>query len=274
MIVEDRQISLSNSSSNVVLNYLRSGTGKPLLFLHGISGSKEIWLPQMDFFANQFETISWNARGYGGTQNVPKRFDFFNFSSDLHELVEQLKINKVNLCGHSMGGRIALDFAERFPELVNSLILVNTFFGYDKQFTTEQRLGFLRKRKKLLEEDGLTLKQFGKKIIPQMLGVNAPYGVEQKILQTITTLDIKNYLNTVESMVMYQRVCELESIEVPTLIFTGEKDTITPKNIAIEMHSRINNSKLVLIEEAGHFVNLEAPELFNQTVLDFLNKLK
>ena len=120
----------------------------------------------------------------------------------------------------------------------------------------------------------MTLNQFGKKIIPQMLGGNAPYSVKQKILQTITTLDIKNYLNTVESMVMYERVCELESIEVPTLILTGEKDTITPKNIAIEMHSRINNSKLVLIEDVGHFVNLESPELFNKTVLDFLNKLK
>lgn len=255
------------------LNYLEAGAGPTIIFLHGISGNKEIWIPQLKLFSKQFRTISWDARGYGQTEPIKKLFDFDQFASDLYELTKRLKLGQIILCGHSMGGRIALDFTEKHPKLVNSLILANTFFGYDESFTKIQRLGFLEKRKRPLKDDGLTLRQFGKKIIPQMIGPNACKSVEEKILQTILTLNVQSYLNTVESMVMYERVCDLESIKVPTLIVAGSKDAITPPTISVQMNRKIKNSKLFVIEGSGHFANLEAPKLFNEAVLDFLNGL-
>lgn len=261
-------------STNLGLSYLEKGDGPTIILLHGISGNKEIWVPQLKIFSKQFRTISWDARGYGQSQSIKNSFNFSQFTSDLYELVQHLKLDKIVLCGHSMGGRIALDFAEAHPSMVRSLILVNTFFGYNESFTKTQRLGFLEKRKKLLIDDGLTLREFGEKIIPQMIGPNANSFVENKILETILTLNVESYLNTVESMVMYERVSDLASIEAPTLIITGSRDTISPPEISVQMNKKIKNSKLLVIEEAGHFVNLESPRLFNEGVIDFLNRVK
>jgi len=261
-------------SKNIDLSYLEKGVGPTIIFLHGISGNKEIWVPQLKIFSKQFRTISWDARGYGQSKPNKNSFSFGQFTSDLYYLIQHLELNKIILCGHSMGGRIALDFAEAHPSMVGSLILVNTFFGYDKSFTKTQRLGFLEKRKKLLIDDGLTLREFGEKIIPQMVGPNANSVVESKILETILTLNVESYLNTAESMVMYEKICDLASIDAPTLIITGSRDTISPPEISIQMNKRIKNSELLVVEEAGHFVNLESPKLFNEGVLDFLNKVR
>ena len=89
-----------------------------------------------------------------------------------------------------------------------------------------------------------------------MLGPQANKLVEKKILKTILGLDVGSYLNTVESMVIYERVCDLKSIKAPTLIITGGKDVIIPPAID-KMNKRIRDSQLLVIEEAGHFVNLE-----------------
>ena len=272
--MDQNVISIKGSGSSLGLRFLDEGIGPTIIFLHGISGNKEIWIPQIKLFSKKFRTISWDARGYGQSQALKNSLDFGQFANDLYELIQHLKLDKVILCGHSMGGRIALDFVEAHPSMVGSLILVNTFFGYDEGFTKTQRLGFLEKRKKLLIDDGLTLREFGEKIIPQMIGPNANSFIENKILETILTLNVESYLDTVESMVMYERICDLESIEAPTLIITGSRDTISPPEISIQMNKRIKNSKLLVVEEAAHFVNLESPRLFNEGVLDFLNKVK
>ena len=260
-------------NTNLGFNYLEKGDGPVIIFLHGISGNKEIWIPQLKLFSKQFRAISWDARGYGQTEPIKESFDFGHFARDLYVMTQHLNLDKIILCGHSMGGRIALDFSERYPKIVHSLILANTFFGYDESFTKVERLGFLKKRQKLLKDNGLTLRQFGEKIIPQMIGPHTSVPVKNKILQTMLTLNVESYLNTVESMVMYEKVCDLESINVPTLIITGSNDTIIPPAISTRMNKRIRNSTLLVIKETGHFVNLESPQLFNEAVLDFLNRL-
>ena len=269
------KLSVNTARRKPELEYIEAGTGSTLFFLHGISGNTEIWCPQLGLFSNKFRAIGWNARGYGNSKAINHTIDFSEFAKDLYRLTKHLRLEKINLCGHSMRGRIALDVAERFPEIVNSLILLNTFFTYDKKFSFKQRQGFLLNRRKLLIEDGLTLEEFGLKIILQMLGKNASGATKLKILNTRCSLNISSYINAVESMVMYEKVCNLESLSVPTLILAGARDTIPPPPaIALKMNDRIENSVLIMIESIGLCLNLEEPQLFNGNISKFLSKIK
>ena len=86
-------------SKNIDLSYLEKGVGPTIIFLHGISGNKEIWVPQLKIFSKQFRTISWDARGYGKSKPIKNSFNFGQFTSDLYDLIQHLELNNIIFAG-------------------------------------------------------------------------------------------------------------------------------------------------------------------------------
>ena len=234
------------------------GSGPLVLFLHGIRGNRRNWNLQLPVFAQHFRAAAWDARGYGDSDDYEGPLHFDHLTGDVLRVAEHLKADKLHLVGLSMGGRIARNVALHYPERLHSLTLINSTPGFDS-LSTDQVRRFVVERKTRTADS-----------VRQLLGSRARPGAYEELTESISRLHEKSYLKTVEASVAQDRAAPIEAIRVPTLIIGGDEDTVYPPELAQEMARRIPGAQLVMMEGAGHLVNLEQPERFDAAVLPFL----
>ena len=102
----------TKSSSGTFYTYNKKET-VPIVFIHGVGLTHEIWQPQLDYFKN-YTTLSYDILGHGNTPLEKNQISFDDFSDQLIDLLDELKINKIHLVGFSIGSLIARNFAIRF----------------------------------------------------------------------------------------------------------------------------------------------------------------
>ena len=104
----------------------------PIVFVHGVGLTYEIWQPQLDFFKD-YSNLSYDILGHGKSPLTKQNISFDDFSDQLIELINELKIKKINLVGFSIGSLIARNFATRFSERLQSLILLGSIYKRSEQ---------------------------------------------------------------------------------------------------------------------------------------------
>ena len=257
--------------SNPAIALDRGGDGEFVIFMHGIGGNRNNWDDQMPVFAERFHAAAWDARGYGQSDDYEGPLDFSDFARDLVKVLDHFEIGKAHLVGLSMGGRIAQDFYALSPERVATLTLVATFTGF-RNFSAEDRQKFVDMRKKPLVEEGKEPKDIAPIVAKSLVGPHVTEAQFKRLVASMAALHKESYIKTVEATTMFDRTVELEKIDVPTLLVFGAHDTLTTKEMGEEMASRIKGAEYVLVEKAGHLVNIEQPDVFNRAVLDFLSR--
>jgi 3-oxoadipate enol-lactonase len=236
------------------------GNGPLVLFLHGIGGHRHHWHEQLPVFATRFKAVAWDARGYGESDDYDGPLDFASFTQDVLRVLDFFKAPKALLVGLSMGGRIARNFALRYPERVDHLVLANTTPGFDAM-TPEAMKRFVDERKNRTPET-----------IKALISPHARPGAYEDLLASFKALRQPSYLKTLEASVAQDRAALLERIRVPTLVITGDEDRVYPPSVARAMVKRIPGARLAVLSGAGHLSNLEQPGQFNQVVLRFLQE--
>jgi len=234
------------------------GNGPLVLFLHGIGGHRQHWRHQLPVFATRFKAAAWDARGYGQSDDYDGPLDFASFTLDLLKVLDHFKAPKAHLVGLSLGGRIARNFAMRFPLRVGRLVLANTTPGFDA-LTPEQVRKFVDERRNRTPES-----------IKALISPHARPGAYEDLLAAFKALRQPSYLKTLEASVAQDRAAQIERIRVPTLVVTSDEDKVYPPAIARDMVKRIPDARLAVISGAGHLSNLEQPGQFNEVVLRFL----
>ena len=252
------------------LAYDNMGTGPTVVFMHGIGGNRTNWHDQLPAFAGRFRAVAWDARGYGLSDDYDGPLDFGDFSADLLRLLDHLGAERAHLCGLSMGGRIALDFQARHPARVATLVLCDTFPGFDASFRPEARAEFVRLRRQPLVEEGKEPRDIAPAIVATLVGPKAPAAVAERLVASMSSLHKESYIKAIEATTHYDRVAYLPRIDVPVLLVYGAEDRLTPPSIGREMAAQIPGARLAVIADAGHLVNVEKPADFNRTVLEFL----
>ena len=254
------------------LAYNTLGAGPTVVFMHGIGGNRTNWSEQLDALAPAFRAVAWDARGYGASDDYDGGLAFPMFATDLLRLLDHLDVAQAHLVGLSMGGRIAMDFYESHPGRVASLVLCDTFPGYDASITAEQREKFIRSRKQPLVE-GKAPRDIAPLVAPTLLSKGATQASLQRLIDSMTALHKESYIKAIEAMTRYEPVARLADIAVPTLVVCGDEDSLTPPAVAREMVAAIPGARLALIERAGHLSNIEQPAAFNAALLEFLRSL-
>lgn len=256
---------------NPSLTIDHAGSGEFLMLMHGIGGNRTNWTEQIKFFSKHFHTVAWDARGYGDSDDYDGPLDFSDFSRDLVKVLDHFGVEKAHVSGLSMGGRIAQDFYALFPERVKTLTLVATFSGFDN-FTAEEKQQFIDRRKKPLVEEGKEPRDIAPVVAKTLCG---PYATEENYQQLVRSMEIlhkESYVKTVEATTMYDRSLELAKIDVPTLMIFGEHDSLTRPELGKQMAAQIKGCEYHVVPKSGHLINLEQPDVFNETVLPFLLK--
>jgi 3-oxoadipate enol-lactonase len=238
-----------------------AGDGPFVLFLHGIRGNRRNWSAQVEAFSGRYRAAAWDARGYGDSDDHPGALQFEYFSGDVLRVLEHFGAKQAHLVGLSMGGRIARNVALRYPERVKSLSLVSTTPGFDAMSTDEVRR-FVTERKSPPTPES----------VRRLLGSRAEPGAFEALWQSVSAVRDEPYRKTLEASVAQDRGAPIEEIRVPTLVVSGDEDSVYPASQARELARRIPGAELAMIEGAGHLVNLEQPKRFNAVVMEFVRK--
>lgn len=247
-----------------------AGSGELVVFLHGIGGNRSNWTAQIERLADEFQAVAWDARGYGASDDYEGPLDFRDFSRDLLRLLDHLGAARAHIVGLSMGGQIALDFYDLYPRRVASLVLCDTFPGFDTSFTPAQRDEFIRSRTEPLLR-GMEPRDIALSIAATLVSpTTAPERVAELAETSMGRLRKGSYIKTVTAMTQYPPFAALARIDVPTLVLVGEHDQLTPPAISQGMAAAIPGAQLCVLAEAGHVPNFERPEAFNDALLAFL----
>ncbi len=254
------------------LSYDDLGEGEiPMIFLHGFPFDKSMWQGQLEFLKTDFRVIACDIRGFGKSTDEVTSLRIDLFSEDLIAFMNSLHIEKAIICGLSMGGFIALNAIQRFPDRFAASILCDTQCIADtaevkaKRYTiiediavngvTDFNEGFI---KSVFYTESLTNKKDLVENLHSVVFANTPHIISMGL----TALAERS-----------ETCSALGGITVPALIICGREDVVTPLTQSENMHAAIKGSILKIIDHAGHVSNLEQPELFNKHLLDFLKGL-
>ena len=255
------------------VNYIEKGpTKKPaLIFLHGIGGDSHSWDFQLENFSDEYRTIAWDMPGYGKSKTIsPMTFE--KLSDSLLNLMDYLKIEHAHLVGHSMGGMIAQQTIAVSEARFKSATLSATSPAFGKPDGDFQK-HFIKARLKPLE-DGLTMVDLASKQVPSMVGDKPdPRGLDLAYT-SMSQVSPEAFTASMHCLVTFDRRDNLNSIKIPTLLISGDKDTNAPAPMMEKMASKISGSTYVCIAGAGHLANMERPGEFDLVLRNFLQNIK
>ena len=223
---------------DIKLYYAEKGTGEPILFLHGNGESGEYFVNQIDVFAEKYHVYAVDTRGHGRTPRGEAPFTISQFADDLKGFVDEHGMERAHILGFSDGGNIALQFAIRYPERVDKLIL-----------------------------DGANLDPSGVKKEDQDW-------IEEKYREYVQhqneSPEMKHKAELFGLMVNDPHIPEtdLAKVTAKTLVIAGTEDMIREEHTRL-ISAGIPDSKLVFVE-GDHFIAAKNPEAFNREVLEFL----
>jgi 3-oxoadipate enol-lactonase len=244
------------------------GSGELVVFLHGVGGNKRNWHDNLAAFGQHFHVAAWDARGYGESDDYDGDLDRLDFARDLSRVLDYFGANRAHILGLSMGGQIAMDFAEHYPDRLLTLTLCCTVNGFP-QLSEADIAEFVRRRKEPLL-GGKEPKDIAVPLAKTLVGPKASSEAFDKLVDSISRLHKLSYIKTIESSVKSKAHTKLGQIQVPTHVMCGEEDVLATPAIAGEIAAMIPGAQLTIIPEAGHLINIERPAEFNSAALDFL----
>jgi 3-oxoadipate enol-lactonase len=261
---------LQKTRGPVSIAYEMQGSGPLVVFLHGIGGNRTNWYEQLDHFGDRFCAVTWDARGYGASDDPPQTLKFGDYADDLNRLLDHFKAERAHLVGLSMGGMIIQDFYARYPQRVATLSLVDTSSGFGGT-SEEVKRDFLSRRLDPLEK-GMTPADIAPGVVQVLAGKSAPEAVRAKLRASLSALRVEPYKQALHAIITTDFRSVLATIKVPTLVVVGDEDVVTPPPASDFLVKSIPGASLITIPQAGHLTNIEKPEAFRAALRPFLEQ--
>ena len=243
-----------------------TGTGFPLVLLHGFLGSSKMWEPQINFFKNHFRVITPDLPGFGKSNKAKPHNNIQSIANLLLDCLEEKKIDKFYLLGHSMGGMIVQEMAKKRGDKISKLVCYST----GPRGEMPGRFETVDQSRENLKKNGLeiTAKNIAKTWFVK--GEEAEYF--DICIESGKQLSIETVDNALVAFKNWDGVETLKNIKNETLIVWGNKDKSYNHDQVQTLNKNIPNSSLFIFEGCAHNVHLERPEEFNRTILNYLNK--
>ena len=247
------------------LYYEVTGQGDPLVFIHGLGSSTRDWEYQISYFSTHYQVVAFDVRGHGKSDKPVGSYSIPLFAEDTSELIKALDIAPAHVIGISLGGMIALQLATDFPELVRSIVVVNS--------GSEMIVRTLKERLALLQRF-LIVRLLGMRKMGEVLGGRLFPDPEQEEIRRIfadrwSENDPRAYREAMRAIIGWSVTEQLNRIKCPTLVIGAEFD-YTPMEDKSSLASRIKQAELVVIKNSRHGTPVDQPEEFNKVLSSFL----
>lgn len=255
----------------IELAYTDEGRGPVIVFLHGFPFDRSMWRGEVEKLSSSFRVIAPDLRGHGETTATREPSTMEELAEDISALLDELNIPRAVVCGLSMGGYVALALYRAHPERVRALVLADTRAQAD---TEDARRTREENAQRALAEG---MQPIVSAMLPKLLSTrtreNAPE-VVARVREMMLGVKPEGAAAALRGMALRRDQSDLLSkIDVPVLIIVGSEDAVTPPSEAETLHERIEGSRLVRIEGAGHVSNIERPAEFDRALEEFLEGL-
>ena len=245
-----------------------------IVFAHGLLWDHTMFDPQIQALKADYRCIAFDFRGQGQSVSTKSGYDMENLTLDTIELIEKLVDEPVHFLGLSMGGFIGMRIAIDKPEMLKSLMLLETTADPEPEENQPKylKLAFFAK--------WLGLSSVADKVMAIMFSqsfLKDPNKVQLKEEWTRKLKSLNRWTigRAIKGVVHRKGVYQqLDKIDTPTLIIVGDEDVATVPAKSERMHQAIKGSKLHLVKEAGHTSSIEQPKEINALVQSFLESLK
>ena len=254
-----------NTASGTFYLFNKKEQLSPIVFIHGVGLTHEIWQPQLDFFKN-YSNLSYDILGHGKSSLTKKNINFDDFSLQLIELIDKLKIEKIHLVGFSIGSLIARNFATRYSERLQSLILLGSIYKRSEQQQKTVNERFEQAKKELKLSSQALKRWFTDKYLE-----NNP-DTYKKISSILSANNMANFLKVYELFVKHKNDENFEKIYSKTLVMTGEHDTGSTIEMSQQLNNIIKNSELKIIKDGKHLCGIECADDVNLAIKNFVDK--
>ncbi len=247
---------------------VEDGPEPAMVFVHGWTANMNFWKEQRSYFRGKNKMIFVDNRGHGQSEKPLEKelYSLDHFVSDLDAVVSDVGLDKFILVGHSLGSMISMKYTHNFPEKVIALILI----GGGVRIRSFHRYGYplallLGKIAYTLSSKYVAQISFGRSAARELREWGWKQAMEHSpsyavinIYRTLAKINLRDVAS---------------KIKAPTLILVGEEDKALPVSKSMELNKLIANSKLVVVQKAGHCVMLEQPEDVNKAIDEFILKI-
>lgn len=238
----------------------------PLLLLHGFGLNRSIWLDLVENHLGNQQVIMPDLRGHGESYAPPGPYAMTLFARDIAVLLETLYVDRAIVCGHSMGGYVALAFAEQFPEKLTGLGLITTNSAAD---TPEKRAG----RRALIDE----AQACGSLAVADNLAprLSTNLDVINKAHTMIRRCDPTGLIGSLQGMAdRADKTALLQRIRVPALVVAGEEDQITDFQESQVMAESLPEGAFFGMPKVGHMPMFEDPAGLGQALSELVERVE
>jgi len=255
---------------DLTLAYQDTGRGDPCLLLHGFPFDHTQWHAQLPDLTPATRLILPDLRGHGASDAPPPPYRLTDFADDVRALIDRLGLERVVLGGLSMGGYIALAFAQRYPERLQGLILLSTRAEADTPEIRQGRQTTIAR----VQEGGAEaiVDELGQRILGER---ETPAAITRAVHDWILGAPVDGLIGSLGAMATRTDVTPfLSRLTCPTLIMVGTEDQLTPPDAARTMASAIPGAELVEVPGTAHLLTLERPDIVNPVLASFLARCR
>ena len=232
-----------------------------IVLVNSLGTDLRMWNPQVDALSRHFRVLRYDIRGHGQSGLSDEEVTIERLGLDLMDLLDELSIRSVHICGLSLGGMIALWLAIHHPERIKRAVFANTaarigtIEGWNARIGAVEAGGMAAVREtvvaRFLSEGFRARHPETTRWVGDMLEATNPEGYIE-VCAALREADLSQLIH---------------KIRVPSLILTGSLDEATPPVQAEQLHKAIPGSELIIFPEVAHLSNVELPDAFNACLL-------
>ena len=251
--------------------YRERGEGPPLVFLHGWPlDSRESWR-QLEALSDEFRVVAWDAPGAGHSSDPPDTARLADWAHWLAEFIKVLDLVPAHVAGLSFGGGLALELFRQHREVIKSLILMSAYAGWGGSLPPDEVQSRLELTRRNTE---LPPMQWAPALIETLL----PEGSDEQLANELTIMLADFHPAATRTSLHAFAEADLSDtlarVDLPTLLMYGELDVRSPRQVWEPIHQAIAHSRLVVIPEVGHMVDMQAPERCNAEIRAFVRSIE
>jgi pimeloyl-ACP methyl ester carboxylesterase len=261
------------------VNVIELGSGPPLVFVHGLSGSWQNWLEQLPVFARDHRVIAFDLPGFGASEMPDGQISISGYARWLDALYDALGIDAAAVIGNSMGGFISAELAIAYPARVERLVLVSAAGLTVEHQRHDRTLAVLRTLDRRLaayagwlgtRSETLARRPRARRMIFGLVTHRPDLLPGPLVAEQIRGSGKAGFVPALDALTSYPIRDRLPEIACPTLIVWGTGDWLVPVRDADEFARLIPNARKVVWPQTGHMAMLERPDAFNRLLAAFL----
>jgi pimeloyl-ACP methyl ester carboxylesterase len=262
------------------VNVVELGDGdQPVVFVHGLSGCWQNWLPNLPVFAERHRVFALDLPGFGESPLPAEEISIRGYAEILDALLGELGIDAAAVVGNSMGGFIGAELALAAPQRVERLVLVGAAGLSIQDEWSDRQLVALRRAEALLAMQGAWVASRSeafarrpglRKLLMSLVVADTTRVPADLAREQLRGSGKPGFMDALAAMARYPIADRLDDVGCPTLIVHGDRDKLVPVRDADEFERLIPESRKIVYEGIGHVPQLEVPDRFNADVAAFL----